>query len=174
VSALPGLAEAPVASPGAPRYELRARQHGPEDLELEVWQVPSPATPQLAHPVRVAGLRGRNLALVEHRVLRRLARAGVKVNGLKGNSRQAHALDEDLALNLGLLFRVLAPMRNREHMRACADGIEAMGREEAAYWLGMAMHRKYPRRVLMALRFLLIDPHAERQTRAQAVPAGPP
>jgi len=32
--------------------------------------------------------------------------------------------------------------------------------EEAAYWLGMAMPRKYPRRVLMALRFLLIDPAA--------------
>lgn len=51
-------------------------------------------------------------------------------------------------------------MRNREYMRACAEGIEEMGREEAAYWLGMARHRKYPRRVLMALRFLLIDPKA--------------
>ena len=49
-------------------------------------------------------------------------------------------------------------MRNREHMVAVAAGIEAMPKEEAAYWLGMAMHRKYPRRVLMALRFLLIDP----------------
>ena len=39
-------------------------------------------------------------------------------------------------------------------------GIEAMTKEEAGYWLGMAMHRKYPRRVLMALRFLLIDPNA--------------
>jgi hypothetical protein len=43
-------------------------------------------------------------------------------------------------------------------MRAVADGIEHMGREEAAYWLGMTMHRKYPRRVLSALRMLLIDP----------------
>ena len=31
----------------------------------------------------------------------------------------------------------------------------AMAREEAAYWLGMAMHRKNPRRVLAALRLLL-------------------
>jgi hypothetical protein len=69
-------------------------------------------------------------------------------------------VDEDLALNLGLLFRVLAPMRSRKNMRQVTDGIEAMGREEAAYWLGMAMHRKYPRRVLMALRYLLIDPKA--------------
>jgi hypothetical protein len=50
-------------------------------------------------------------------------------------------------------------MRSRENIRAVADGVEAMGREEAAYWLGMAMHRRNPRRVLTALRFLLTDPH---------------
>ena len=66
-------------------------------------------------------------------------------------------LEEASAINIGLLFRALAPMRNREHMVAVAAGIEAMPKEEAAYWLGMAMHRKSPRRVLMALRFLLID-----------------
>ena len=32
-----------------------------------------------------------------------------------------------------------------------------MGREEAAHWLGMAMRRKHPRRVLTALRCLLAD-----------------
>jgi hypothetical protein len=63
-------------------------------------------------------------------------------------------------MRLGLAFRTLAPMRSRKNIAACATGIEAMGKEEAAYWLGMAMHRKNPRRVLMALRFLLIDPHA--------------
>jgi hypothetical protein len=144
-----------------PRYELWARSHGADDLEMEVWQVPAPATPHIKAPVRIAGLRGRNLALVEHRVLRRLAKSRIKLAGpLLPGERQSFALDEDLALNLGLLFRVLAPMRNREFMRACTEGIEDMGREEAAYWLGMAMHRKYPRRVLMALRFLLIDPKA--------------
>ena len=39
-----------------PQYELKARYHGPEDTELEVWQVPSPATPQLKAPLRVAGV----------------------------------------------------------------------------------------------------------------------
>ena len=33
--------------------------------------------------------------------------------------------------------------------------IDAMAREEAAYWLGMAMHRKNPRRLQAALRLLL-------------------
>lgn len=42
--------------------------------------------------------------------------------------------------------------------KAVAQGIEAIGREEAAYWLGMAVHRKHPRRVLAALRFLLTEP----------------
>ena len=60
---------------------------------------------------------------------------------------------------MGLIFRILAPMRNRDNMRMCAEGIEAMSKEEASYWLGMAMHRKNPGRVLMALRCLLTDPH---------------
>jgi hypothetical protein len=49
-------------------------------------------------------------------------------------------------------------MRNRTNMRLVAEGIEAMGKEEAAYWLGMSVHRKNPRRVLTALRILLTDP----------------
>jgi hypothetical protein len=142
----------------APVYELRTRRHGPGDTEIEVWQLPSPASPQLPSPVRVAGLRGRNLELVEHRVLRRLSQAGVKFSGQEAQRKEGHRVTEDLALMLGLLFRTLAPMRSRENMRAVAEGIEAMGREEAAYWLGMAMHRRNPRRVLTALRFLLTDP----------------
>ena len=46
-------------------------------------------------------------------------------------------------------------MRSRDNLRNVVEGIEQMGKEEAAYWLGMAMHRKYPRRVLSALRILL-------------------
>ena len=90
--------------------------------------------------------------------MRRLKQAGVTLGGLPLNDTRSFGIDEDIALNLGLLFRTLAPMRSADNVRACAEGIEAMGREEAAYWLGMAMHRKNPRRVLMALRFLLTDP----------------
>lgn len=147
----------------APQYELRARTRSAGDDELEVWQVPAPATPHLRTAVRVAGLRGRNLGLVEHRVLRRLSEAGVRLTSRRGSELvlgepRAHAITERLALTLGLLFRTLAPMRSRDNMLLVVDGIEAMGQEEAAYWLGMAMHRKNPRRVLGALRLLLTDP----------------
>jgi hypothetical protein len=143
----------------APIYEARVRRHRPGDTEIEVWQLPSIASPHLSTPTRVAGLRGRNLDLVEHRVLRRLTQVGVKLTGREGQRKEGHRITEDVALTLGLLFRTLAPMRSRDNMRAVAEGIEAMGCEEAAYWLGMAMHRKNPRRVLTALRFLLTDPH---------------
>jgi len=142
---------------GYPRYELRAQSLGSGNLQLEVWQLPSAATPQITQPVRVAGLKGRNLALIENRVLRRLAKADVAMGGLKPGKPKTYALDEEVALVLGLIFRVLAPMRSRDNMLACVEGIEAMSREEASYWLGMAMHRKNPRRVLAALRLLLTD-----------------
>ena len=142
----------------APRYELRVRRHGPVDTEYEIWQLPAIATPQVTSATRVAGLRGRNFELVEHRVMRRLSQSGVKLGRSVDNRKDGYALTEDLALTLGLLFRTLAPMRSRDNMRAVAEGIDAMGHEEAAYWLGMAMHRKHPRRVLAALRFLLTEP----------------
>jgi len=145
----------PGPSASAPAYELRSYRHGPGDAALEIWQLPSPSAPHLSAAGRVAGLRGRNLELVEHRVHRRLAAAGIPPARMSGDIQ---ALDEELALTLGLLFRALAPMRARENMRAVVEGIEAMTREEAAYWLGMAMYRRNPRRVLMALRLLLTDP----------------
>ncbi len=142
----------------APQYELRVHYRAVLDPEYEVWLVPSPASPHLRSPLRVAGLHGRNLELVEHRVHRHLAHAGIRVLVRREEDRR-YVLSEHLALILGLLFRVLAPMRSLENMRRVTEGVETMPPEEAAYWLGMAMHRPNPRRVLTALRVLLTDPH---------------
>jgi hypothetical protein len=141
-----------------PQYELRAKRQRGSDMALEIWQVPASATPHVKQSIYVAGLHGRNLSLVEHRLLRRLKALRINLNDLPTFDALRVPIDEDLAINLGLLFRALAPMRNRDHMAAVATGVEIMTKEEAGYWLGMAMHRKYPRRVLMALRFLLIEP----------------
>jgi hypothetical protein len=144
-----------------PVYELRAHRHSSADLQLEVWQLPSSATPNVKRQKRVAGLRGRNLALFEHHLSRQLKREGMSLAGIGVGDETTFELPEERALQLGLLFRTLAPMRNRDNMRDCVTGTEAMAKEEAAYWLGMAMHRKYPRRVLMSLRCLLVDPKRE-------------
>ena len=129
---------------------------------FEIWDLPAAATPQLPGARRLGGLGGRNFDLVTHRVLRRLAEAGVGLDrdspGRSLPTARRFRLPEGAALHLGLLFRALAPMRSRPAMRAVAEGIEEMDSEEAAYWLGMAMHRKRPRRVLMALRRLLTEP----------------
>jgi hypothetical protein len=105
----------------------------------------------------MAGLAGRNLEINQIRILKKLKDAGIRlevmpIEGLRTPIR------EDDALRLALLFRTLAPMRSRAAMVHVAEGIETMAREEAAYWLGMAVHRKNPRRVLTALRILLTAP----------------
>lgn len=156
---------APLGPAVRPRYELRVRRTAPAEFRYEIWQLPSPASPWLAAPRRVAGLRGRNLELVEHRVIARLARGGVRIGRQNYGGLHRAPLGEEMALTLGLLFRALAPMRRREAMRAVASGIEAMGREECAYWLGMAMHRKRPRRVLTALRVMLTEPRPRNRER---------
>ncbi len=140
-----------------PQYELRLKVSKGDSFELEIWQNPSPATPRLTAPEYLAGLKGSALRLIEPRLLKRLSRQKVNLGNLKSEKNQTWKIDEDLALNLGLLFRVLAPMRNLDRIRQVADGVDEMSREESGYWLGMAMHRKHPRRVLAALRLLLTN-----------------
>jgi hypothetical protein len=152
-----------ISSSAVPRYEVRQRYLVSGATELSIWQMPSPATPALKSPHRMATLYGRNLELVEHRILRRLVKVGVRLASRAARRATVGSdLDEHSALVLALLFRTLAPMRNRLKMREVAEGIEAMPREEAAYWLGMAVHRPHPRRVLSALRVLLTDPSRAR------------
>lgn len=139
-----------------PMYELYATGRPGGEMLLEIWELPSPATPRLKQPERIAGLEGRNLQFIEARVLRRLRQIGISLAGInkKDDTRQ-FVVDEDLALNMSLLFRVLAPMRSESRMLAIADGVEKFSREEAGYWMGMAIHRANPRRVLAALRILM-------------------
>ena len=86
----------------APRYELRVRRHGPVDTEYEIWQLPAIATPQVTSATRVAGLRGRNFELVEHRVMRRLSQSGVKLGRSVDNRKDGYALTEDSGADAGV------------------------------------------------------------------------
>jgi hypothetical protein len=147
-------------NPYGPTYELRLIVPKNRDWRLEIWQLPSPATPRLQGPEYVAAIKGTPLRIIEPRLLKRLSRARINLGGLQQEKTRRWQLDEELALNLGLLFRVLAPMKNLDRIREVADGVEGISREEAGYWLGMSMHRKNPRRVLAALRTMLTSPPA--------------
>ncbi len=138
-----------------PVYELRVRGGGGGRIAMEITQLPSASTPRLVAPERTASLAGRALEIVEGRVLRQLKHAGIRLPHLARGGSARVDLDEDLALTLALMFRTLAPMRSLERMAIVAEGIDRMSREEAGYWLGMAVHRRNPRRVLAALRILL-------------------
>jgi hypothetical protein len=138
-----------------PVYELRLRVHSSMSWTLSIYQLPSPTTPRLKEPEHVGTLSGAALRLVEMRELKRLMRERIQLGALKPGKTRTWPLDEESALHLGLLFRVLAPMRSADRIREVADGIDAMGMEEAGYWMSMVMHRSHPRRVLAALRMLL-------------------
>lgn len=106
--------------------------------------MPSTATPELKEPRRIAGLGGHKLLLVEGAVLRRLKAEQVSLAELKKGDARRDPLSEDLALAMGLLFKLLAPMRNVAAIENCARGIDAMAREEAAYWLGRPCTARTP------------------------------
>jgi len=141
-----------------PQYELRMMVKSTSVWRLEIWQVLSASTPRLKTPEHVATLQGSGLRIIENRLLKRLARERIVLGSLKPGKAKSWPLDEEMALSLGLLFRTLAPMKNLDRIRQVADGVEKMSREEAGYWLGMVLHRAYPRRVLAALRILLTTP----------------
>ena len=141
-----------------PIYELRVTGLPGSEVEVSVWQLPSSSTPRLQQPERTASLAGRPWRMIESRVTKRLRQIGISIAHVKKEQSLGFPIDEDIALNLALLFRVLAPMRSIDRIRMVADGIDKMSREEAGYWLGMAVHRVYPRRVLAALRVLLTTP----------------
>src|ERR1017187_9441835 len=104
---------AAVAREYGPVYELRLEVPEHEsDWQLEIWQLPSAATPRLAAPEHVGTLKGSALRIVENRVLKRLARTQIQLGVIKSGKRRVWGLDGDMALAFGLLFRVLAPMRN--------------------------------------------------------------
>lgn len=138
-----------------PLYQLRTKGLKGSQMELSVWELPSPATPRLRSPEWVASLAGKPLSVVEVRLLRKLKQLGIRFGNLARGEAQAFDLAEEDALRLALLFRTLAPMHSIDRIRVVCEGTDRMTKEEAGYWLGMAVHRKNPRRVLAALRVLL-------------------
>ena len=141
-----------------PQYELRMIVESTSVWRLEIWQSLSPSTPRLKAPEHVATIQGPGLRIAENRLLKRLAREKIVLGSLKPGKTKTWPLDEEVTLTLGLLFRALAPMKNLDRIRQVAEGVEKMSREEAGYWLGMVLHRAYPRRVLPSLRILLTTP----------------
>jgi hypothetical protein len=139
------------------KYEVRRHSVRGYDDAYEVYELPSKAAPYLHEPRRLGGLAGANLALVEKVLMRRLKRIGVRFENGRRDGVAHATISEDEALRLALLFRAVAPMRSRARIDAVIRGLESMGKEEAAYWLGMAVHRKTPRRILSALRIVAAE-----------------
>src|SRR4051794_8042414 len=114
----PSDAQPALSFANLPVYELRRkpRPGGAGEYALEIWQLPSPATPRLDAPEHVAPLQGPALGLIENRAATRLAGGNTTLGSAAADPARRWPLDEDLALSLGLLFRTLAPMRNLDRI----------------------------------------------------------
>ncbi len=77
--------------------------------------------------LRLVELRGRNLELVERRILKRQSQAGIKLGQMPVAERRDYPLDEDLVSMLGLLPRALAPMRSQDNCRRLPPVLEPWG-----------------------------------------------
>ena len=139
----------------APTYEFRLAVSKRGEYQYSIWRTPSSAATGLEPAEQIGVLRGEAARIIENRVIRLLARARIHLGPICLGEKRKWSVDEDRALTLGLLFRVLAPMRNVERIREIAERIDEMSREEAGYWLGMSIYRQNSRRVLAALRLLL-------------------
>lgn len=159
---MPGLERiAGIETPGSvPHYKLRSAVMAPSAPSTELATgCGGDATDDLG--LCLAGLRSRNLELVEYRVLKRQLQTGIKpgrywCRKTRLSARRGLGVDARVAVSCA------RPDAQPGHMRAVATGIEAMGHEEAACWLGVALHLKHPRRVLPALRFPLTEPLSRR------------
>ncbi len=139
----------------APAYEFRLAASQRGEYQYSIWRAASNAALGLEAAEQIGIVRGEAARIIENRVIRQLARARINLGPVRLGEKRKWGIGEDHALTLGLLFRVLAPMRNSERIREVAERIEEMSREEAGYWLGMSIYRDNSRRVLAALRLLL-------------------
>jgi hypothetical protein len=139
----------------APCYEFRLAASERGEYEYSIWRSYSRAGLVTEGGEQIGVVRGEAARIIENRVIRQLTRARVNLGPVRLGENRQWSIEEDRALTLGLLFRVLAPMRNPERIREIAERVEEMSREEAGYWLGMSIYRQNSRRVLAALRLLL-------------------
>jgi hypothetical protein len=130
-------------------YEIR-KTYRKNLLRLEIYRYKGKGK-----PIFLGGIHGTPFRLIEHRLIKGFSR--LKIDWTSQETKN-YRITEGIANTNALLFRALAPMKNIEKIRSVAEGISEMREEEAAYWMGMVLHRKKPSRILAALRLILTTP----------------
>jgi hypothetical protein len=130
-------------------YELKKTSHK-NFLRLEIFRT----TPS-GKILFLGGIHGTPFRLIEHKLIKGFSRFKIDWSSLE---KRTYKIPEGMANSYSLLFRALAPMKNIDRIRSVAEGISEMREEEAAYWMGMVLHRKKPSRILAALRLILTTP----------------
>lgn len=138
-----------------PLFELRVKVLDNNEYEMEIWQIPSPVSPNQFKETKLGRIVGAPFRVLETWLIRKLGKMNVSISLMKKNTNHTFMIKEDHAMFLTLLFLSLTSLRKVERIREVAMGVESLTYEESSYWVAMALHKKKPRRVLAALRMLL-------------------
>ena len=76
-----------------PSYALRLSVKRASDWQIEIWQLPSPATPRLKAPEHVASLKGTPLRMIERRVIKRLSRVKINLGVMRPGKKKEWPLE---------------------------------------------------------------------------------
>jgi hypothetical protein len=109
-------------------------------------------------PVAMWGveLGGAPLRAVADHLLQALRAAGYRATDLARAGRERpFYLDEPTGVRLALVLMAVKPLARPDRMEAIAEGIRAMGDEEAYYWFSKCSAGPDPQRAQRALRVLL-------------------
>jgi hypothetical protein len=105
------------------------------------------------HPV--VRLWGSPLQTVFDRVADAVRTSGGRPSDVRRDRKAPFTLDEETAVQLGLLFLAIKPLKKTSRIEAIRDATAAMSPEEAYYWYAKCANDTTGRRAQRAFRILL-------------------
>ena len=115
-------------------------------------------TRQAPKPEKMVSIWGNPLAAAYPTVHQLVRSEGYRPSDLRPGRRRNLKLKEDRGVRLGLLMKAVKPLRKLSRIQAVIEGVEAMSREETAYWFSKAINSPDDaerRRAMKAMRILL-------------------
>jgi hypothetical protein len=116
------------------RFELhREIDHGRRTLE--VWElIHRDFTTRDLKPSRLVSVSGENLERIRPAIMEALRANRLSQSSLAEWNTAPIRLDEEWGVRLGLLVKLVGPLKSQDRVRAMVEGVLTMSREESLFW----------------------------------------
>lgn len=126
------------------RFELRwSTEHG--HRSLEVWELSHrDFTTRDFKPHRQVSLSHENVNRIRPALLEAMRANHLPPSTMAEWNVAPIRLDEEWGVRVGLMLRLVGPVKQQEKVQAMVEGVLAMGREEALYWYAKCFNGRGP------------------------------